>query len=59
MRAMGHDPSKKDIEGMFREVDANGNGTIDFTEFVRLMKKKKSVRGHYPTLVLHCTSVWQ
>lgn len=46
MRALGHDPSEKDISNMLKEVDADGSGCIEFGEFVKLMKKKQPVRNH-------------
>ena len=30
MRQLGQDPSEKELEDMITEVDADGNGTIDF-----------------------------
>uniref|UniRef100_A0A7S0ZKG0 EF-hand domain-containing protein n=1 Tax=Timspurckia oligopyrenoides TaxID=708627 RepID=A0A7S0ZKG0_9RHOD len=37
MRSMGQNPSDNELRSMVREVDVDGNGTIEFDEFVRLM----------------------
>ncbi|CAE7602131.1 unnamed protein product [Symbiodinium microadriaticum] len=37
MRSVGQNPSDKDLEDMVSEVDADGNGTIDFPEFLTMM----------------------
>ena len=40
MRNLGQNPSEEELKQMIREVDLNGNGTIDFKEFMCLMVKK-------------------
>ena len=40
MRSLGQNPSEEELKQMIREVDLNGNGTIDFKEFMCLMVKK-------------------
>ena len=40
MRNLGQSPSEEELKQMIREVDLNGNGTIDFKEFMCLMVKK-------------------
>ena len=44
MRAMGHDASDEQLKEMVDEVDDNHDGRIDFSEFLKLMKKRKPVR---------------
>jgi calmodulin len=39
MKSLGHDASEQDLKDMISEVDANGDGTIDFEEFLKLMPK--------------------
>nr|AAD34256.1 calmodulin mutant SYNCAM54 [synthetic construct] len=40
MRSLGQNPTKKKLQDMINEVDADGNGTIDFPEFLNLMARK-------------------
>nr|GMD18368.1 Calmodulin [Ipomoea batatas] len=37
MRSLGENPSEADLQDMINEVDADGNGTIDFSEFLNFM----------------------
>ena len=41
MRSIGQNPTEDEILEMVMETDLNGDGTIDFQEFVEMMKKKK------------------
>ena len=40
LRAMGQNPSEEELNGIIMEIDIDGSGTIDFEEFVSLMKDK-------------------
>ena len=40
LRAMGQNPSEEELNGIIMEIDIDGSGTIDFDEFVSLMKDK-------------------
>ena len=40
MRSLGQNPTEAELQEMIAEVDANGNGNIDFPEFLKLMEKK-------------------
>ena len=42
MRAMGQNPTEDELLNLVLEVDVDGNGTIDFPEFLNMMKKKAS-----------------
>jgi calmodulin len=45
MRSLGQNPTQKELDDMVSEVDADGNGTIDFPEFLTMMtmaSKKES-----------------
>ncbi|PSS01713.1 Calmodulin-3 like [Actinidia chinensis var. chinensis] len=40
MRSMGHNPTEAELQDMMNEVDADGNGTVDFPEFLNFMVRK-------------------
>ena len=40
MRSLGQNPTEAELHDMINEVDADGNGTIDFAEFLSLMSRK-------------------
>lgn len=40
MKGMGQNPTDTELQQMINEVDADGNGKIDFAEFVTLMARK-------------------
>ncbi|XP_052097731.1 calmodulin-B-like isoform X2 [Mytilus californianus] len=40
MRSLGQNPTNQELEDMVNEVDVDGNGEIDFEEFVMMMSKK-------------------
>ncbi|KAA0057459.1 calmodulin-like protein 8 [Cucumis melo var. makuwa] len=39
IRNLGQNPTEEELKEMIREVDADGNGTIEFWEFQNLMSK--------------------
>lgn len=49
MRSLGQNPTEAELQDMINEVDADGNGTIDFPEFLSLMAKKMKVRAFPPS----------
>ena len=40
MRALGFQTNKADVAKMIADIDKDGSGTIDFEEFVEMMKVK-------------------
>ena len=40
MRNLGQNPSEEELKEMIKEIDLDGNGVIDFNEFLYLMVKK-------------------
>ena len=40
MRSLGQNPTEAELRDLINEVDADGNGTIDFPEFLNLMARK-------------------
>jgi len=43
LRAMGHYPTPMELEDLMRRMDTDGNGEIDFDEFVKAMVHKFEV----------------
>ena len=42
MRALGFEPKKDEIRKMISDIDKDGSGTIDFSEFLEMMTAKMS-----------------
>ncbi|XP_061339004.1 calmodulin-2/4-like isoform X1 [Gastrolobium bilobum] len=40
IRSLDQNPTEEELQDMISEVDADGNGTIEFDEFLNLMAKK-------------------
>ncbi|XP_073402735.1 calmodulin-like [Dendrobates tinctorius] len=40
MRSLGQNPTEAELQDMINEVDADGNGTSDFPEFLTMMARK-------------------
>ncbi|KAM7462880.1 hypothetical protein LguiA_031001 [Lonicera macranthoides] len=40
IRSLDQNPTEEELQDMLNEVDADGNGTIEFVEFLNLMAKK-------------------
>ena len=40
MKTLGQNPTEAELQHMVREVDVDGNGTIDFSEFLTMMARK-------------------
>eukprot|EP00794_Sanderia_malayensis_P015263 gene15263-16838_t len=40
MRSLGQNPTEAELQDMINEVDIDGNGTIDFPEFLNMMARK-------------------
>ncbi|XP_027714770.1 calmodulin-A-like [Vombatus ursinus] len=40
MRSLGQNPTEAELKNMIGEIDTDGNGTIDFPEFLSMMAKK-------------------
>ena len=40
MRSLGQNPTDAELKDMINEVDADGNGFIDFPEFLEMMARK-------------------
>jgi len=40
MRSLGHSPTEGELQGMINQIDADGNGTIEFPEFLPMMASR-------------------
>ena len=40
MRSLGQNPNEEELNDMIKEIDEDGNGTVDFDEFLIMMSKK-------------------
>lgn len=47
IQSLNENPTKEEVQDMMGEVDANGNGTIDFDEFLNIMARKMKVGSLY------------
>ena len=51
MRGLGQNPTENEIAQMIIDVDENGDGTIDFKEFLGLMAEKLKSSGNKQELL--------
>ena len=49
LRSIGQNPTEDEILGLVIEYDVNGDGTIDFDEFIQMMSK---VNNNMPLILL-------
>ena len=42
LRSLGQNPTDTELQDMIREVDANGDGVVDFFDFLTTMRTKMS-----------------
>lgn len=52
IRSLDQNPTEEELQDMINEVDADGNGTIEFVEFLNLMAKKMKV------IILFCLLIF-
>ena len=51
MRALGFEPNKDEIKKMIADIDKDGNGTIEFDEFLAMMTAKMGARDRREDLM--------
>eukprot|EP00462_Mataza_sp_D1_P018554 CAMPEP_0175138228 /NCGR_PEP_ID=MMETSP0087-20121206/10231_1 /TAXON_ID=136419 /ORGANISM="Unknown Unknown, Strain D1" /LENGTH=98 /DNA_ID=CAMNT_0016421105 /DNA_START=87 /DNA_END=383 /DNA_ORIENTATION=- len=44
MRSLGQNPTEAELQDMINEVDVDGNGTMDFFEFLLMMTRRGTER---------------
>ncbi|XP_051007392.1 calmodulin-like protein 3 [Acomys russatus] len=40
MRSLGRNPTEAELQGIVNEINTDGNGTVDFPEFLTIMSRK-------------------
>ena len=58
MRSLGQNPTGAESQDMINEVDADGNGTVDFPEFLSLMVRKTKVPTCWTKQKSRNTALW-
>ena len=58
MRSIGKNPTEDEILELVMESDLNGDGTIDFEEFVEMMKKKSTEEDHREVTIFFGLTWW-
>ena len=53
MRSLGQNPKDAELTDMINEIDEDGNGTVDFEEFLVMMAKKMNVADSEDELRSH------
>ena len=62
MNSLGQKPTSAELEAMIKEIDTDGNGEIDFDEFLAMMAKKlqesdleEDIREAFRVFDINCT----
>ena len=50
IRSLDQNPTEQELQDMINEIDSDGNGTIEFSEFLNLMANKIQVYHKYKKL---------
>lgn len=50
IRSLDQNPTEQELQDMINEIDADGNGTIEFSEFLNLMANNIQVNTNYTKL---------
>ena len=53
MKKLGDNPTEDDLLKLVNKFDEDGNGTIEFSEFLVMMTSKVAMKGrHFPYFIL-------
>ena len=58
IQTLDGNPTREEVQDMISEVDVEGNGTIDFEEFLNIMARKMKVNHLFERVVLVFSSVY-
>ena len=58
MKSMGMNPNQQELENLINEVDADGNGEIDFEEFCGVMRRMTKKKGGWDDVIKQCFEVF-
>ena len=58
MRSLGQNPTGAESQDLINEVDPDGNGTLDFLEFLSLMARKMKVPTCWTKQKSRNTALW-
>ena len=65
MNSLGQKPTAAELEVMIKEIDTDGNGEIDFDEFLAMMSKKlqesdleEDIREAFRVFDINCTGLY-
>lgn len=50
MKSLGQNPTEAELTDMINEIDEDGDGTVDFKEFLKMMMKKANSKDPYDEL---------
>ena len=58
IQTLDGNPTKQEVQDMISEVDVEGNGTIDFEDFLNILARKMKVNHLLERVVLIFSSVY-
>ena len=59
IKSLDQNPTEEELQNMINEVDIDGNGTIEFGEFLNLMARKMKVMNMWVTSLITLVHFYQ